>query len=366
MQDSIQTQQAPATQQNSIPSSAPVPNAGYQQTQAQTAQPSYQTPSDPSVQQAVAPQAIPQVAPQVQAPVQEVNPWQEAFKSLSDSLSATPTSQPQAAYSTPTPQQAQTSSLASQQTYQAAPSVSGMQTYQPQATPAYSPTQQVQAQPSIQQEVTPSGDGYLDNVSNESLEVLQHFGSEAPALLNRYACTVEDALLQQANQTQEAFTRIEKLSQNIEGAKKVVDAAAADNAAYHTMLTNPDMLSEYVNEFFGPNGPHPVEIAQDRLAAEVAANEARMGQTQQPQAAPAAPAPQAAPAQEAPVGQTPTQQFQRPQMDIPSPGVQASRGGDDFWASFSNLSDQNPAAAWQALSSATPEQLRSKLLVSEG
>lgn len=356
MQDSIQTQQAPATQQSSIPSSAPVPNAAYQQAPAQTAQVSYQTPSEPSVQ-AVAPQVQ---APQPQAPVQEVNPWQEAFKSLSDSLSATQTSQPQAAYSTPTPQQPQTSSFPSQAPqYQAAPSVSGMQTYQPQATPAYSPTQQVQAQPSTQQGATQSGDGYLDNVSNESLEVLQHFGAEAPALLNRYACTVEDALLQQANQTQEAFQRINGLAKNIEGAKKVVDAAAADNAAYHTMLTNPDLLSEYVNEFFGPNGPHPVEIAQDRLAAEVAANEAKMGITQ-------APAPQAqAPAPQAPVGQTPTQQFQRPQIDMPNPGVQAPQNGD-FWAEFSNLSDKNPAAAWQALSSATPEQLRSKLLVSEG
>jgi hypothetical protein len=51
-------------------------------------------------------------------------------------------------------------------------------------------------------------------------------------------------------------------------------------------------------------------------------------------------------------------------MDMPAPGAQTARQGD-FWATFSNLSDKNPAAAWQALSQATPDQLRSKVLVSE-
>tara|TARA_X000001036_G_scaffold161131_1_gene152797 strand:- start:812 stop:1285 length:474 start_codon:yes stop_codon:yes gene_type:complete len=153
---------------------------------------------------------------------------------------------------------------------------------------------------------------------------------------------------------------IEQLTQSIEGAKKVVTAAAEDNAAYHVMLTNPDMLSEYVNEYFGPNGPHPVELPQDRLAAEVAANEARS----QPFVPPSTQVVPQATAQAAPKTEAPKQSFQRPQMDMPAPGTQAARQGD-FWAAFSNLSDKNPAAAWQALSQATPEQLRSKVLVSE-
>ena len=181
-------------------------------------------------------------------------------------------------------------------------------------------------------------------------------------MLNRYACVVEDALINQAQETAKSLQQVEKLTQSIEGAKKVVKAAAEDNAAYHVMLTNPDMLSEYVNEFFGPNGPHPVELPQDRLAAEVAANEARTQQAQ------FTPAPQAAPqaSTEAPKQAAPTKQpaFQRPQMDMPAPGTQAAKQGD-FWAAFSNLSDKNPAAAWQALSQATPDQLRSKVLVSE-
>ena len=343
MQVPIQMTQAQESQQNSIPSSEPVPQAVSQQTQVQSAQPSYQIPSAPQVE------AQPQ-APQVQ--VQDQSPWQEAFNKLSDSLSAKQSSQPQAAYSTPTPQAQELTSYPSQApTYQAAPSTSGMQTYLPQATEAYSQTPQVQAQPSIQQQNAQGQDGYLGAVSDESLEVIQHFGIEAPALLNRYACTVEDALINQAKQTADGLQQVEKLTQSIEGAKKVVTAAAEDNAAYHVMLTNPDMLSEYVNEFFGPNGPHPVELPQDRLAAEVAANEARS----QPFAPPSAQvAPQAAPQTEAPKQQS----FQRPQMDMPAPGAQTARQGD-FWATFSNLSDKNPAAAWQALSQATPDQLLS-------
>ena len=208
-----------------------------------------------------------------------------------------------------------------------------MQTYVPQATQAYS-TPQTQTQPSTSAASQTSSDEYLANVSGESLEVLQHFGAEAPALLNRYACVVEDALLTQTQAASNLSERVQKLTGNLEGAKKVVDAAASDNAAYHTMLTNPDMLSSYVNEFFGPNGPHPVEIAQDRLAAEVAANEARSMQARAD-----APVPNqvvAQPQSQAPA-QTPTQQFQRPQIDMPAPGVQNASGGDDFWNTFLSL-----------------------------
>ncbi len=183
-------------------------------------------------------------------------------------------------------------------------------------------------------------DEYLAAVSNESLEVLEHFGAEAPALLNRYSCVVEDALLAQAQQTAETMQQLEKLNASFDAAKLVIDAAAEDNAAYHVMLTNPDMLAAYVNDFFGPEGPYPQETAEDRLAAEVAAN------TQQFQ--PPAPA------------------YQRPELDMPQPGVQAPQGGDDFWSTFSAMSDRNPSAAWQMLAQAGPEALRSKILVSEG
>lgn len=185
-----------------------------------------------------------------------------------------------------------------------------------------------------------SGDEYLQNVSSESLEVLRHFGAEAPALLNRYACVVEDALLNQAQQTAQAIEQLGQLEQKLQGSHSVITAAAEDNAAYHTLLTNPELLADYVNEFFGPNGPYPTETARDRLEAEVAAAD--------------------------PTYQSQMPQYQRPQMEMPSPNVQASSGGDDFWATFSAISDRNPAAAWQLLSQATPDALRSKVLVSEG
>ncbi len=132
--------------------------------------------------------------------------------------------------------------------------------------------------------------------------------------------------------------QLEQLAGSLEASKLVINAAAEDNAAYHTMMTDPDLLAEYVNEFFGPEGPYPTETAEDRLAAEVYANEARY---------------------------TSAPTYERPQMDIPAPGVQASES-DDFWGMFSVISDRNPAAAWQMLSQASPEALRSKLLISEG
>ena len=91
----------------------------------------------------------------------------------------------------------------------------------------------MQSQPQVQ--VT---DGYLNGVSDLSLEVLEHFGAEAPALLNQYACAVEDALIDQVHITQE---------QN-----KLLQVAGRERQAMNTMLTDPDILADYVNDFFGP------------------------------------------------------------------------------------------------------------------
>ena len=150
---------------------------------------------------------------------------------------------------------------------------------------------------------------------------------------------VEDALLAQAQQTAEALRHLQVIQNQLGNAHTVIEAAAEDNAAYHTLLTNPDLLSNYVQEFYGPNGPYPVETPQDRLAAEVAAAEM--------QYAPQAPA------------------YQRPQLDMPAPDVQAGSVDSEFWNVFSQISDRRPDMAWQVLSQATPEALRSKILVSE-
>ena len=84
----------------------------------------------------------------------------------------------------------------------------------------------------------------------------------------------------------------------------MIDAAAEDNAAYHVMLTNPDMLAAYVDDFFGPEGPYPTET----LKIVCAPNRGQRGSLCSASAQ--APAPQA-PA------------YQRPEIDMPQPGVQA-------------------------------------------
>ena len=254
------------TPQASIPSSAPAPTQAYQSAPAQSAQPSYQT---PSVQQPVdqAPQAYqPQAAPgqPMAGGIQSTQRQPELSAELPSPgalLNAT-------TQQVPTQQEAPSSP--SPVSYQSAPSVSGMQTYLPQANAGLFPGDSGTGA-ELQHASRPhlASDEYLASVSAESLEVLQHFGAEAPALLNRYSCVVEDALLAQAQQTADTLEQLEKMNIAFESSKKVIDAAAEDNAAYHVMLTDPDMLSAYVNDFFGPEGPYPVETAEDRLAAEM-------------------------------------------------------------------------------------------------
>lgn len=168
--------------------------------------------------------------------------------------------------------------------------------------------------------------------------MLNHFGTEAPALLNRYACTVEDALLQQAQQSTEALQQLQQLSQNLQQMELVLNATLEDNKAYNLLTTEPELLADYVNEFFGPDGPVPIELPQDRLAADVAA--AGYAPAAQPQA------------------------YQRPQIDMPAPGGQAGSAGD-FWATFQEVSRNQPDQAWRLLAQAPADALRARVLISE-
>ena len=166
-----------------------------------------------------------------------------------------------------------------------------------------------------------------NGVSEASLEVINHFGADAPALLNNYACQIEDSLVTTNGQLQEATGLLQEL--------------VYEHKAYEQILTNPDTLADYTCEFFGPNGPHPVE-------QEAPANGRFVGQQFQ-NAAPQAPAPQ------------------RPEMPAP-PQPQAQQGNpEEFWNSFGNLADRDPAQAWKYLNAAqqSPEIFRQKLLVME-
>ena len=276
----------------------------------------------PIYQQAVAPQA---------SAAQAANPWQTAFQALSQSLNTSSPSQAPAqysAYQTPTPQAMQPANWGSQDPWAA-------QTYSPQvSTQGYSESQVEQlVDRAIQHGADNAADAYLSQVSDESLEVLQHFGAEAPYLLNQYACAVEDALIEQVQRAQ---------SQSL-----LLEAAGEERAAMNLMLTDPDVLADYVNDFFGPQGPYPTETTEETMQRE--AYEARAQFEAEIEA------------QEQ--GRVP-QSFSRPEMDMPMPGRQVN-AVNDFWGGFSSLMDNNPEDAWKYLSQADPRALAGKMLVQD-
>lgn len=312
----------PQAPPSSMPSAAPAP--------MQATQPSYQAPADPSSYQ----------MPLQAAPV---DPWQAAYQRLSGGLNANPQYQPQAPSWAQAPQAAPSPVYYPSQppSYPAAFS-SGIPISPPQVTPAYSPTYLSalqNAQAPLQQPQQSVGDGYLSGVSDASLEVLQHFGAEAPALLNQYACVVEDALLAQAKQSGDVMQHLQQLGANMQQMEAVLNAAIDDNNAYNTLCTDPDLLADYVNDFFGPNGPHPVELPEDRLRAEVQ-------------------------------GRSPVT-YQRPELPMPAPSGRGGGGLDPeaFWGAFNQVATQQPQNLYLLLdqvSQQAPELLTSKYLISEG
>lgn len=52
---------------------------------------------------------------------------------------------------------------------------------------------------------------FMGELTSESLEVVEHFGIEAPALLNKYSCAVEDALIEQVEKNNELRKEIARL-----------------------------------------------------------------------------------------------------------------------------------------------------------
>lgn len=324
------------------PASSAMPTASVQSSVSQpemSVPSSYQAapqapvaPTQPAYQAAAAPQAS------------AANPWQEAFQALSASLNTPQASQapaPYSAYQTPTPQANTQAAWASQATPQAW-AAQEMQTYAPQAsTQAYSPAevqallgqQQQQILSQAQSQNASAPDSYLSQISDVSLEVLEHFGAEAPALLNNYACAVEDALIEQVGRNQ---------SMNV-----MLDAAGEERAAMNIMLTDPDVLADYVNGFFGPEGPYPTETAEEAYERTVQEGrdqfEAEIEHLEQ-RGVPEA--------------------FQRPTMDMPTPGRQEAPQRS-FWGDFSQMMDNNPEQAWQFLSGAPAQAFQSKMLVQD-
>jgi hypothetical protein len=172
-----------------------------------------------------------------------------------------------------------------------------------------------------------------NGVSETSLEVINHFGADAPAILNDYACQIEDSLITTNQQLTEAVGLLQEMSN--------------EHKAYEQILTDPDVLADYTCEFFGPEGPYPVEEDQPAYGAPQAPTFAGQ-QLQNPQAQAQA---------QAPI---------RPDMPVP-PAPQAPADAEDFWKDFGGAADRDPQNAWRYLNAAqqNPEVFRQKLLVME-
>ena len=313
------------------PTSSAMPTSAAPATVSQPAM--SQSPTSPAYQ-VQAPQVpayqAPAQAQQVSTP--QGNPWQEAFQALSASLNTSSPSQaqvPSSAYLTPTPQVPQQVSWASAPQQIQAPTVAP--TYSPQvSTQGYSTAQA----PMQGQQQAAVSDAYLSQISDQSLEVLEHFGAEAPVLLNQYACAVEDALIEQV--------------QTVQSQSLMLEAAGEERAAMNLMLTHPDVLADYVNDFFGPEGPYPTETPEETYQREQYEARAQFEhEIQQQEQANGVP-----------------RNFQRPEMEMPTPGRQVNQA-NDFWGGFSQMMDNNPENAWKFLSQAPQGALQAKMLVQD-
>ena len=114
------------------------------------------------------------------------------------------------------------------------------------------------------------------------------------------------------------------------------------------MLTDPDVLADYVNEFFGPNGPYPTETPDETRAREIEQHNNRL----------------AAEINNYENNYQVPANFQRPVMDMPTPGRSAQAAGN-FWGGFGQLMDNNPENAWKYLAAAPEGALQTKMLVQD-
>jgi hypothetical protein len=297
--------------------------APYQQATAPAPQMQAQMGVSPSQYAPTAsyPQAY-QAAPQAPQAPQAENPYKEAFNRVVGLLSS-PVQFPFQG------QQSQTSTQYAPANYssQAVPQYSnqGTETYTPGINNSqgyFNGYSQTSPAPSLQQQAQASG------VSQESLNVIDHFGADAPAILNDYSCKIEDALIVTNNQLVQAVNLLQELS--------------SEHRAYEAILTDPDVLADYTCEFFGENGPYPIPDETPVYGQSVGQQFARPA---------AAPAPQ----------------YQRPEMPVPPQPQQAQGVPADFWNSFGSLAERDPANAWRYLNAAqqNPDVFRQKLLVME-
>ena len=282
------------------------------------------------------PQAVPQAAPSYQSsPIQYApqsqpavdqagNPWESAFNKVVNLLSAPVQSpfqgQPSAPTTAYTPANYGYSSPATQQSAQQ--TWSPNQAYSPNSSQTYlTGSSAAEAHAEVNQAIA----DYYD-LSNESRQVINAFGMEAPAILNQYALELEgmlDSAVQWGN----------RAAANIIGFADFAVNEHQENLAYNEILTNPDVLSDYTLKFFGPEGPYPVYENEAQLETRG----------------------------------YPTAQMQAPSMgQFPAPPAAAApQMPENFWGGFNEAMARDPQNAWRMLNQAQPGTVANKLFVME-
>lgn len=292
-------------------------------------------PSSPS-------QYVPQSQP---AAVPPSNPWEAAFNKVVGALSQPAPSPFQAAPSAPaqTYPQAIPGNWAQAEAISPGISQSDRLTWSPNqvSSPNYSPTSSTlygRAAAEAHAEVDGAIADYY-NLSPESRAVLNAFGPEAPGILNNYAVNLEklldDAVIW-AQDERQCLTDYADYA--IWAHDTLCDYAAfavnehVENKAYNEILTNPDVLSDYTLQFFGPKGPYPVYESEQQLET-----------------------------RGYPTAVQPTRG-----AAMPAPPVQSSpQNTREFWNVFDQQMINDPQNAWRILNQANPGTMANKLFVME-
>jgi len=276
-------------------------STAYPQWVAQTSTPavaSVPTAQPPSqVQQATGLSTSNQFS-QLTSPSSPSNPWEAAMGTLERVLSQVNSPSPSQVQQSPYQVAPQLATQLSNQSLQAQPWA-----YQEQQVAPTSFTNASQTQTSSQTSTAPQ-----TSVSPVTAEVVNHFGIEAPGILNQYACSLEDLLIDQAQK---------------------MDALSARHDAMQTILTDPEHLANYTDRYF--TEVVPVDIDGDLDYSQ------QQAQTYQPR------------------------------YDMPAPpanagGVNAGAQPQQQWEQFSDVMNRSPENAWRVLQQMGPEAMRSKLL----
>jgi hypothetical protein len=162
--------------------------------------------------------------------------------------------------------------------------------------------------------------------SPESRMVVANYGTEAPAILNQYALNLEGML-------DSAVAWGHEATDTLMGYADFAVNEHRENLAYNEILTNPDVLSDYTLEYFGPNGPCPVYESETELETPGYPTQQIAGQNIAGMPAP--------------------------------PQAQAPQAPQDFWGSFKQQMEVDPTQAWRVINQASPQTMANKLFVME-